>query len=77
MNGATLRVATVTPLTAPMTRETPIAASTPSTNRPSEPSITIAATIDARRTLAPTERSTPRASTTTNWASDANPSTTI
>ena len=41
MNGATLRVATVKPLTAPITRDTPIAADRPSTNRPSEPSITI------------------------------------
>ena len=37
----------------------------------------MAATIAASRTLAAIDRSTPRTSTTTNWAIDARPSTTI
>ena len=77
MNGSTRSHTAMNPLTAPIPIDTARAAMAPSTNRPSEPSIAIAATMAASRTLAPSERSTPLTSTTTNCASDASPSTTI
>ena len=71
MNGSTRNHTAMIPLTAPIPIDTARAAMAPSRNRPSEPSIAIAATMAAIRTLAPSERSTPLTSTTTNCASDA------